>query len=61
MKQPGGNGLAVPAIRLGCIGMSDLYGPANRDESLATIAAAVEQGITLLDGGDFQGMGHNEI
>ena len=53
MKQPGGNGLAVPAIGLGCIGMSDLYGPANRDESLATIAAAVEQGITLLDGGDF--------
>ena len=60
-KQLGSNGPAVSAIGLGCMGMSDFYGPADRYESLATIAAAVEQGITLLDTGDFYGMGHNEM
>jgi pyridoxine 4-dehydrogenase len=43
------------------MGMSDLYGPADRDESIATIHAALDAGITLLDTGDFYGMGHNEM
>ena len=61
MKQLGIHGPVVSALGLGCMGMSDFYGPADRDESLATIAAAIEQGITLLDTGDFYGMGHNEM
>jgi aryl-alcohol dehydrogenase-like predicted oxidoreductase len=43
------------------MGMSDLYGPADRGESIATIHAAVEAGVTLIDTGDFYGMGHNEM
>lgn len=43
------------------MGMSDLYGPADRTESIATIHAALDAGITLLDTGDFYGMGHNEM
>ena len=57
----GSQGLRVPAIGLGCMGMSDFYGPAERAESLVTIEAALEAGITLLDTGDFYGMGHNEL
>jgi aryl-alcohol dehydrogenase-like predicted oxidoreductase len=41
--------------------MSDLYGPADRAESIATLHAALDAGITLLDTGDFYGMGHNEM
>jgi aryl-alcohol dehydrogenase-like predicted oxidoreductase len=41
--------------------MSDLYGPADEAESIATIHAALDAGITLLDTGDFYGMGHNEL
>lgn len=48
-------------VGLGCMGMSDLYGPADRAESIATIHAALDAGITLLDTGDFYGMGHNEL
>jgi aryl-alcohol dehydrogenase-like predicted oxidoreductase len=51
----------VSAIGLGCMGMSGMYGPADRAESLATIHEAVEAGVTLLDTGDFYGMGHNEM
>lgn len=54
-------GPSVSMIGLGCMGMSDLYGPADRVESLATIHAAQEAGITLFDTGDFYGMGHNEM
>jgi aryl-alcohol dehydrogenase-like predicted oxidoreductase len=43
------------------MGMSDLYGPADEAESIATIHAALDAGITLLDTGDFYGMGHNEL
>jgi aryl-alcohol dehydrogenase-like predicted oxidoreductase len=48
-------------LGLGCMGMSALYGPADRDESIATIHAALDAGVTLLDTGDFYGMGHNEL
>ncbi len=54
-------GPGVSAIGLGCMGMSDLYGPADRAESLATIHAALDAGVTLLDTGDYYGMGHNEL
>ena len=57
----GQHGPQVARIGLGCMGMSDLYGPADRTESIATIHAALDAGITLLDTGDFYGMGHNEM
>ena len=57
----GKNGPVVPALGLGCMGMSDFYGPADRGESIATIHAALDAGITLLDTGDYYGMGHNEM
>ena len=48
-------------IALGCMGMSGMYGPADEPESLATIHAAIDAGVTLIDTGDFYGMGHNEM
>ncbi len=60
-RSPGSTGLRVSEIGLGCMGMSDLYGPADEAESIATIHAALDAGITLLDTGDFYGMGHNEL
>jgi len=59
--QLGTTGPRVSAIGLGAMGMSDMYGPSDRAESLATLAAAVEAGVTLIDTGDFYGMGHNEM
>jgi aryl-alcohol dehydrogenase-like predicted oxidoreductase len=53
-------GFSGPA-GLGCMGMSGVYGPADETESIATIHAALDAGITLLDTGDFYGMGHNEL
>ncbi|MFD7435767.1 aldo/keto reductase [Streptomyces sp. NPDC059861] len=57
----GTTGPHVSALGLGCMGMSALYGDADRAESVATIHAALEAGVTLLDTGDFYGMGHNEM
>ncbi|MGX1668821.1 aldo/keto reductase [Streptomyces sp. NPDC055400] len=57
----GTTGPAVSALGLGLMGMSDLYGPADDTESVATIHAALDAGVTLLDTGDFYGMGHNEL
>lgn len=60
-RQLGKKGPTVSALGLGCMGMSGVYGPADREESIATIHAALDAGITLLDTGDFYGMGHNEL
>ena len=60
-RQLGAAGPRVSALGLGCMGMSGMYGPADRAESIATIHAALDAGITLLDTGDFYGMGHNEM
>jgi aryl-alcohol dehydrogenase-like predicted oxidoreductase len=60
-RQLGRSGPHVSALGLGCMGMSDLYGPADEAQSLETIHAALDAGITLLDTGDFYGAGHNEL
>src|SRR5271157_5397636 len=60
-RKLGSSGPEVSALGLGCMGMSALYGPADENESIATIHAAVDAGITLLDTGDFYGIGHNEM
>jgi aryl-alcohol dehydrogenase-like predicted oxidoreductase len=57
----GRGGPAVSRAGLGLMGMSGVYGEADDQESIATIHAAVDAGITLLDTGDFYGMGHNEL
>jgi aryl-alcohol dehydrogenase-like predicted oxidoreductase len=57
----GRTGPAVSAIGLGCMGMSAAYGAADDAESIATIHAALDAGITLLDTGDFYAMGLNEL
>jgi aryl-alcohol dehydrogenase-like predicted oxidoreductase len=57
----GRGGPVVSRAGLGLMGMSGIYGEADDQESLATIQAAVDAGITLLDTGDFYGMGHNEL
>jgi aryl-alcohol dehydrogenase-like predicted oxidoreductase len=57
----GRGGPVVSRAGLGLMGMSGIYGRADDQESIATIRAALDAGITLLDTGDFYGMGHNEL
>jgi aryl-alcohol dehydrogenase-like predicted oxidoreductase len=59
--QLGTTGPQVAPIALGLMGMSKIYGESDDTESIATIHAALERGINLLDTGDFYGMGHNEM
>jgi len=56
----GSEGLTTSAVGLGCMGMSQSYGPADEAESLATVRRALDLGITLLDTADVYGDGHNE-
>ncbi len=60
-RKLGITGPSVFPIALGCMGMSGVYGAADEGESVATIHAAVDAGINLIDTGDFYGMGHNEM
>lgn len=66
-KQAGGTvklgaaGPEVSRLGLGCMGMSGMYGATDDAESVRTIQAAIERGVTLIDTGDFYGMGHNEM
>ena len=61
LTELGRGGPQVSRVGLGLMGMSGIYGPADEAESKATIRAALDAGITLLDTGDFYGMGHNEL
>jgi aryl-alcohol dehydrogenase-like predicted oxidoreductase len=60
-RRLGSTGPTVFPLALGCMGMSGMYGNSEDDEGIATIHAALDQGITLVDTGDFYGMGHNEM
>lgn len=53
--------IEVPVMGLGCMGMSEHYGGADWDRSIATIHEAIEQGVSLLDTADIYGSGHNEV
>ncbi|ATB41620.1 aldo/keto reductase [Cystobacter fuscus] len=57
----GSTGPEVFPLGLGCMGMSGTYGKTDDAESVRTIQAAIERGVTLIDTGDFYGMGHNEM
>ena len=61
IRRLGTTGPAVFPLALGCMGMSGMYGHAEESESIATLHAALDHGITLLDTGDFYGAGHNEM
>jgi aryl-alcohol dehydrogenase-like predicted oxidoreductase len=60
-RRLGAQGPTVFPLALGCMGMSGMYGPADERESVATIHAALDRGVTLLDTGDYYGAGHNEL
>jgi aryl-alcohol dehydrogenase-like predicted oxidoreductase len=60
-RQLGSTGPTVFPLALGCMGMSAMYGPADENESIATIHAALDAGLNLLDTGDYYGAGHNEL
>jgi aryl-alcohol dehydrogenase-like predicted oxidoreductase len=60
-RQLGSAGPSVFPIALGAMGMSGMYGPSDDQESIATIHAALDHGVNLLDTGDFYGSGHNEM
>jgi aryl-alcohol dehydrogenase-like predicted oxidoreductase len=61
LRPLGASGTAVFPLGLGCMGMSGMYGPTEERESIATIHAALDRGVTLFDTGDFYGMGRNEM
>jgi len=61
VRKLGAAGPEVFPIALGCMGMSGIYGASDEAESLATIHAAIDAGVNLIDTGDFYGMGHNEL
>lgn len=60
VRQIGNSGLAAPPLGLGCMGMSEFYGATDEAQSLATLEAAYEAGVTLFDTADTYGFGHNE-
>lgn len=60
-RQLGHQGPQVSEVGLGCMGMSHAYGPREEAESIATIQAALEAGVSFFNTGDFYGMGHNEM
>jgi aryl-alcohol dehydrogenase-like predicted oxidoreductase len=57
----GSTGPEVFPLGLGCMGMSGMYGATDDAESIRTIQTAIDRGVTLIDTGDFYGMGHNEL
>ena len=57
----GASGAQVSVVGLGCMALSGTYGQVDDAEGIATIHAALDAGITLIDTGDFYGMGHNEL
>jgi aryl-alcohol dehydrogenase-like predicted oxidoreductase len=59
-RKLGSSGLEVSALGLGCMGMSEFYGPSGESESIDTIHRAIELGVTFLDTADIYGMGRNE-
>ena len=61
MKPLGRTGPETSRLGLGCMAMSNAYGPADEDRSVDTIHHAIERGVNLIDTGDFYGMGHNEM
>ena len=61
IRSLGTSGPTASAIGLGAMGMSDMYGPADDTESVATLRAALDAGVTLIDTADFYGSGHNEL
>ena len=61
LRKLGAHGPSVFPLALWCMGMSGMYGPTDEAESIATIHEALERGVTVLDTGDFYGMGANEL